>query len=135
MIDSKYKYSDITEKIIGCSFNVHKQLGNGFPEVIYHRCLEIEFNKSGLKYKTESGVPIYYDNIEVGKRRADFVVEDNVLLEIKAMQTIEDICVSQTLNYLKAFNLEVGLLVNFGEKSLKVKRFINTLKQETVKSV
>jgi len=102
MVDNKYKYSDITEKIIGCSFNVHKQLGNGFPEAIYHRCSELEFNKAGLKYKSELSKPIFYDNIEVGKRRADFVVEDLVLIEIKAVQILEDICVSQTLNYFKS---------------------------------
>jgi GxxExxY protein len=127
MVDNKYKYSEITEKIIGCSLNIHKQLGNGFPEIIYHRCLEIEFNKSGLKYKTEFDIPVFYDNIEVGKRRADFIVEDVVLVELKALQNLDDYCISQVLNYLKAFKLEVGLLINFGEKSLKFKRLINTI--------
>ena len=127
MVDSKYKYSEITEKIIGCSINIHKQLGNGFPEIIYHRCLEIEFNKAGLKYKTEFDIPVFYDNIEVGKRRADFIVDDVVLVEIKALQGLDDYCISQVLNYLKAFKLEVGLLINFGEKSLKFKRLINTI--------
>ena len=127
MVDNKYKYSDITEKIIGCSLNIHKQLGNGFPEIIYHRCLEIELNKSGLKYKTEFDIPVYYDNIEVGKRRADFIIENVVLVEIKAVQELNDYCFSQVLNYLKAFKLEVGLLINFGEKSLKFKRLINTI--------
>lgn len=127
MVDSKYKYSEITEKIIGCSLNIHKQLGNGFPEIIYHRCLEIEFNKAGLKYKTEFDIPVFYDNIEVGKRRADFIVDDVVLVEIKALQGLDDYCISQVLNYLKAFKLEVGLLINFGEKSLKFKRLISTI--------
>jgi GxxExxY protein len=127
LIDNKYKYSDITEKVIGCSLNIHKQLGNGFPEIIYHRCLEIEFKKSGLKYKTEFDIPVFYDNIEVGKRRADFIVDDVVLVEIKALQGLDDYCISQVLNYLKAFKLEVGLLINFGEKSLKFKRLINTI--------
>lgn len=126
MIDNKYKYSDITEKIIGCSLNIHKQLGNGFPEIIYHRCLEIELNKVGLNYKTEFDIPVFYDNIEVGKRRADFIVEKVVLVEIKALQELDNYCISQVLNYLKAFKIEVGLLINFGEKSLKFKRFINT---------
>lgn len=127
MIDNRNKYSEITGKIIGCSFNIHKQSGNGFPEIIYHRCLEIEFRKSGLKYKTEFEIPVFYDNIEVGKRRADFIVDDVVLLEIKALQRLDDYCISQVLNYLKAFNIEIGLLINFGEKSLKFKRLINTL--------
>jgi GxxExxY protein len=127
LIDNKYKYSDITEKIIGCSINVHKQLGNGFPEVIYKRCLEIEFKNSNLEFKKEFEIPVYYNEIEVGKRRADFIVENVVLLELKAIQNPDEYCISQVLNYLKAFKLEVGLLINFGEKSLKFKRFINTL--------
>lgn len=127
MVDNRYKYSDITEKIIGCSLNIHKQLGNGFPEIVYHRCLEIEFKKIKLAYKTEFECPIYYENIEVGKRRADFIVENVILVEIKALHGLDDYCISQVLNYLKAFNLEVGLLINFGEKSLKFKRLINTI--------
>jgi len=128
MIDNRYKYSDITEKIIGCAIKIHKELGNGFPEIIYRRCLEIEFRKIKLSYKAEFESPIYYENIEVGKRRVDFVIEDNVLLEIKALQNIDSNCISQVLNYLKAFRYEVGLLINFGEKSLTFKRLINTIK-------
>jgi GxxExxY protein len=127
VVDNKYKYSDITEKIIGCSLNIHKQLGNGFPEVIYQRCLEIEFKKSNLKFKKEFEIPVFYNNIEVGKRRADFIVENVVLVELKAIQNIDDYCISQVLNYLKAFKIEVGLLINFGEKSLRFKRLINTI--------
>jgi len=116
MIDNKYKYSDITEKIIGCAMKVHTYLGNGFQEIIYQRCLAIEFEKSHLNFKNEIGVPVFYYEREVGIRRADFIVENVVLVELKALKELDDNSTAQILNYLKAFKLEVGLLINFGEK-------------------
>ena len=116
----KLKYKDITEKIIGASFEVHKFLGNGFPEVIYQRALAHEMNESGLSFKREMEQSIYYKDIPkpIGKRRADFVVEEKVLVELKAMMEIQDAHISQTLNYLKAYKFEAALLINFGSKSL-----------------
>jgi GxxExxY protein len=119
------KYEDITEKIIGCAMKVHSALGNGFQEVIYQRCLEIEMSKQGLQSLREVEMPIYYDGQEVGTRRADFLVEDKVIVELKALTILEDVHLAQALNYLEAYNLEVGLLINFGSRSLEFKRLHN----------
>ena len=127
MIDSKYKYSDITEKIIRCAMKVHSYLGNGFPEYIYGRSLSLEFEKADINYVREIELPVYYYEKEVGIRRADFIVENVVLIEMKAIKALDENCTAQILNYLKAFKIEVGLLINFGEKSLKFKRFINKI--------
>ena len=120
------KYKDITEKIIGVSFEVHTFLGNGFQEVIYQRALAYEFHKAGLEFAREIEQDIYYKDLEkpIGTRRADFVVEGKVLVEIKAIIQLEDVHLSQTLNYLKAYKLAVGLLINFGSKSLTFKRLV-----------
>ena len=126
MIKGNYKYSDLTEKIIGCSMKVHTFLGNGFPEVIYQRSLAIELEKSGINFKRELEQDIYYDNIKVGTRIVDFLIEDRVLVELKALGEINENHYSQVLNYLKAYKLEIGLLINFGAKSLQFKRFINS---------
>jgi GxxExxY protein len=119
------KYEDITEKIIGCAMKVHSALGNGFQEVIYQRCLEIEMSKQSLHSVREVEMPIYYDGQEVGTRRADFLVEDKVMVELKALTALEDVHLAQALNYLEAYNLEVGLLINFGSRSLEFKRLHN----------
>jgi GxxExxY protein len=122
----KLKYSDITEKIIGASFEVHKFLGNGFQEVIYQRALAHEFNKSKLEFAREIEQEIFYKELEepIGTRRADFVVEGKVLVELKALVQLEDVHLVQVLNYLKAYKLEVALLINFGSKSLTFKRLV-----------
>ena len=125
MIKGDYKYSDLTEKIIGCSMKVHTFLGNGFPEVIYQRSLAIELEKSGINFNRELEQDIYYDNIKVGTRIIDFLIENKVLVELKALGEINENHYSQVLNYLKAYKLEIGLLINFGAKSLQFKRFIN----------
>jgi len=119
-----YKYKDITEKIIGCGMKVHNTLGNGFQEVIYQRALAIEFNKAGLNFARELEIPIYYDDTEIGTRRIDFLVEEKVLVELKAITKLEDVHWAQIINYLKAYKLEVGLLLNFGTKRLEFKRFV-----------
>jgi len=120
------KYGDIKEKIIGCAFEVHKFLGNGFQEVIYQRALALELTKAGLEFERELEQPIYYKEFTdlIGTRRADFVVAGKVLVELKAIITLEDVYMAQLLNYLKAYRFEVGLLLNFGSKSLTFKRLV-----------
>jgi GxxExxY protein len=120
------KYKDITEKIIGASFEVHKILGNGFQEVIYQRALAWELSQAGLSYAREFEQEIFYKELRepIGTRRADFVVEGKVLVELKAIIVLEDVHMAQVLNYLKAYKLEVGLLINFGSKSLTFKRLV-----------
>jgi len=120
------KYKDITEKIIGASFEVHKFLGNGFQEVIYQRALEWEFKQAGLDFDREIEQDIFYKQLvkPIGTRRADFVVENKVLVELKAVIQLDDVHLAQTLNYLKAYRLEVGLLINFGSKSMTFKRLV-----------
>ena len=113
---------DLTYKIIGCAMKVHNTLGNGFQEVIYQRCLAIEMGKQGLNFVREQEMSIYYDGIEVGARRVDFLVEDEVMVELKALVELEDVHLAQGLNYLSAYNLNKGLLINFGGRSLEVKR-------------
>ena len=122
-----FKYGDITEKIIGAAFRVHGTLGNGFQEVIYPRAMELEFNAIPLIYAREFEMPIYYMNQHIGTRRVDFLVEDKVLVELKALSEVNDLHFNQILNYLKAYKIEIGLLLNFGEKSLVHKRFILSL--------
>ena len=120
------KYKDITEKIIGASFEVHKFLGNGFQEVIYQRALAWELTQSGLSFQREIEQEIFYKELPepIGTRRADFVVDGKVLVELKAVIELEDVHLAQILNYLKAYRIEVGLLINFGSKSLTFKRLV-----------
>jgi GxxExxY protein len=120
------KYSDLTGKIIGASFEVHKFLGNGFQEVIYQRALAHEMRKAGLAFSREVEQDIYYKDVSepIGTRRADFIVEGVVLVELKAIDQLDDVHTAQLLNYLRAYRLEVGLLINFGGKSLTFKRMV-----------
>ena len=122
------KYGDITGKIIGASMEVHKFLGNGFQEVIYQRALAFELSQSGLFFQREISQDIYYKNVEdpIGTRRTDFIVENKVVVELKAVKELEDRHLAQVLNYLKVYKYEVGLLINFGSKSLTFKRVILT---------
>ncbi len=128
------KHKDITEKIIGASFEVHKFLGNGFQEVIYQRALAYEMSKAGLEFAREIEQEIFYKDLSepIGTRRADFVVQNKVLVELKAIIQLDDVHLAQALNYLKAYKLEIGLLINFGAKSLEFKRLI--LSQKSAKS-
>ena len=123
---SELKYKDITEKILGAAFEVHKFLGNGFPEVIYQRALAWELGQAGLSYVREIEQDIYYKQVAqpIGTRRADFVVEGKVLVELKAIGELADVHLAQVLNYLKAYKLDVALLINFGSKSLTFKRLV-----------
>ena len=104
---------------------VHRTLGIGFQEVIYQRAFAIEMTKNGLKFLREQEMPIYYDGHDIGSRRVDFFVEQRVLVEIKALTQLEKVHLAQALNYLEAFNMEIGLLINFGAKSLDYKRLVN----------
>ena len=113
---------ELTYKIIGCAMKVHSTMGNGFQEVIYQRCLAIELEKAGLKFIREQEMTIFYEGIDVGTRRADFLVENEVMLELKALIKLEDVHLAQGLNYLTAYNYDKGLLINFGSTSLEVKR-------------
>ncbi len=119
------KYEELTKKIIGCAMQVHSTLGNGFQEVIYQRCLAIEMTDAGLNYHRELEMPIHYKGHDVGTRRVDFLVEEKVMVELKAIIKLEDVHLAQALNYLEAYNLEIGLLINFGARSLEFKRLLN----------
>lgn len=123
---AELKYKDITEKILGASFDVHGFLGNGFQEVIYQRALAWEMTQRNLVFAREIEQDIFYKNLPepIGTRRADFVVEGKILVELKAIKELEDVHMAQALNYLKAYKLEVGLLINFGSKSLTFKRLV-----------
>jgi GxxExxY protein len=113
---------DLTYKIIGCAMKVHNILGNGFQEVIYQRALAIELGNANVNFVREQEMPIFYDGQDIGTRRVDFLVEDEVLVELKALIKMEDVHLAQGLNYLVAYNLDKGLLINFGAQSLEVKR-------------
>ena len=121
--ENEYKYSAITEKIIGCAMRVHTELGNGFHEIVYQRAMRVEMKLNGLNFDEELEMSVYFKNELVGKRRVDFLVEKVVLVELKALGEIGNTEFSRTINYLKAYDLEVALLINFGENSLKFKRF------------
>lgn len=125
MIKAEYKYSELTSKIIGCAMTVHSTLGNGFQEVIYQRALAIEFRLQGVCFEREKEMTIFYKGEQVGKRRVDFLVEKIIPVELKALTALTDIDLSQAINYLEAQDLEIGLLINFGAKSLEFKRVIN----------
>ena len=134
MIKEEYKYSDITEKIIGYSMKVHSTLGNGFQEVIYQRALAIELEKANIQFVRELEMPIVYEGKQIGTRRVDFLVEDKISVEIKAVTQLEKVHLAQAINYLEAYNLEVGLLINFGHTRLEFKRLINSKGESSAKS-
>jgi len=135
MINEQYKYSELTSKIIGCAMMVHKTLGNGFQEVIYQRALAIEMSLANIEYQREFEMPICYREEPIGKRRVDFLVEGVVSVELKAITKLEDVHLAQAINYLEAYNLEVGLLINFGEVSLNFKRLTNKKFIQSQKSI
>jgi GxxExxY protein len=118
------RFNKLTESIIGCSMSVHRELGSGFPEIIYQRALAVELKEAGLAFQGEIHLPVYYKSATIGARRADFLVENQVLIELKASAELTPANYAQIINYLKAYRLEVGLLINFGEASLRFKRFV-----------
>jgi len=111
---------------------VHRVLGNGFQEVIYQRALEIEMSAQGLDFTREHEMKIKYKGVDIGTRRVDFFVEDKIMVEIKALTQLEDVHLAQTKNYLEAYGLEVGLLLNFGGRSLEFKRIMNSLTKNSL---
>ena len=127
-MDTKRKpedFNDCTSRIIGCAMKVHAALGNGFQEVIYQRALEIEFSYEGLGFEREKEMPIFYREQQIGTRRVDFFVEDEIMVELKAIIILEDVHLAQAFNYLEAYNMKTGLLLNFGSRSLTFKRLTN----------
>lgn len=125
MEQDKLKYDDITRKIIGCAMQVHTILGNGFQEVIYQRALEIEMAEQALSFGREVEMPIFYKGQQIGTRRVDFFVEGLIMVELKAIIELQDVHLAQAINYLEAYTMEIGLLINFGSKSLTFKRLYN----------
>ena len=121
----------LTYKIIGCAMKVHNTLGNGFQEVIYQRCLAIELERAGIDFGREVEQTIFYDGIVVGTRRADFVVANRVVVELKAVIALADVHIAQAKNYVVAYNFDLGLLINFGAESLEYRRIFNSKRNPT----
>jgi GxxExxY protein len=121
-------HEELTRQIIGCAMKVHSSLGNGFQEVIYQRALEIEMALNKLSFQREMEMPIYYREVQIGTRRVDFFVEEKIMVELKAIIKLEDVHLAQAMNYLEAYKMEIGLLINFGSKSLEFKRVHNNKK-------
>lgn len=119
------KHEELTHNIIGCAMEVHRQLGNGFQEVIYQRALSIELHLNDIAHEREMEMPLQYKGHDIGSRRVDFFVENAIMVEIKAIITLEDVHLAQAMNYVEAYNMEIGLLINFGAKSLQFKRVHN----------
>lgn len=118
-------YEDITRRIIAAAMRVHSALGNGFQEVIYQRALEIELPYENLAFEREMEMSIFYRDMQIGTRRVDFFIEQKIMVELKAIVKLEDVHLAQAMNYLEAYKMEVGLLINFGAKSLEFKRVHN----------
>ncbi|MDD5071416.1 MAG: GxxExxY protein [Patescibacteria group bacterium] len=123
-VDNRYYKSDITAKIIQGAYKVHNFLGTGFQEVIYQRALQLEFNELGLRFEREREMPIFYKELKIGERRVDFLVDGDIMVELKALSKLEDVHIAQLMNYIEAYKVKIGLLINFGAKKLEVKRFI-----------
>lgn len=119
------KEQEITHKIIGAAMEVHKHMGNGFQEIVYQRALAIEMQLQNINFSREFVMPLEYKGYDVGKRRVDFFVEDKIMVELKAVINLEDVHLAQAMNYVEAYNLEIGLLINFGARSLQFKRVYN----------
>ena len=125
IIKGEHKHSELTGRVIGCAMAVHSALGNGFQEVIYQRALAIEMADQGLSFSREHEMPIFYKELQVGTRRADFLVANVDFLVTRGFRVGEDVHLAQAINYLEAYDLEVGLLINFGARSLQFKRVTN----------
>jgi len=129
MINKDYPESDLTGKIIGCAMEVHRILGNGFQEIIYQRALAIEMTQKGLGFSREHEMDIFYKGENIGMRRVDFFVRDKIMVELKAIKDLEDVHLAQAINYLEAYGLNIGLLINFGNTSLQFKRVMKPTKK------
>ncbi len=122
---TKEEQDKITHSIIGSAMEVHTIIGNGFQEVVYQRALSVEMNLRNIAHQREFEMPLFYKGVDVGKRRVDFLILGEIALEIKAVINLEDVHLAQGKNYLEAYNLETGLLINFGSNSLQYKRLFN----------
>jgi GxxExxY protein len=120
-----YQHTKITERIIACSFKVHSHFKNGYPEQIYQKALAVEMSNAGLSFIRECERDIVFEGVLLGTRRVDFLVENCVPVELKAVSALDDSHLAQAINYLELFELEIGLLINFGEKSLRFRRLVN----------
>ena len=129
IINENYPLSELTGKIIGCAMEVHRIMGNGFQEVVYQRCMAIEMAQQGIAFSREHEMDLTYKGCSVGTRRVDFFVENAVMVELKAVSNLEDVHLAQAINYLEAYGLNVGLLLNFGNTSLQFKRVSKPNKQ------
>ncbi len=125
MINEKYIHSEITSNILAAAFEVHSTLGCGFVESLYHKALLRELYLHKIDHESEKELPIYYKNQKVGARRADILINKQVIIELKAVSQLENIHLAQAINYLETFNLDVGLLLNFGSRKLEYKRVIH----------
>ena len=125
MIQNDTAFDDLTRRIIGCAMEVHRTLGNGFQEVIYQRALAIELELNSITFSREFEMPIFYKEVQVGTRRVDFLINDKISVELKAVIVLENVHLAQGKNYLEAYNLPTGLLINFGATSLQFKRLYN----------
>ena len=132
LIKEEYPHSALTSRIIGCAMEVHKALGNGFQEVIYQRALAHEMTLQEIQFSREHEMPVFYKGVNVGLRRVDFLIENLVPVELKALCALEDVHFAQAINYLEAYDLQVGLLINFGAKSLEFKRLRNKKYKDSV---
>lgn len=121
-MEKQYKYQDLTHDIIGAAMEVHRHLGNGFQEVIYQRALAIELGLRNISFEREKEMPLSYKGFDIGTRRVDFFIEEKIMLEIKAVIQLEDVHLAQAINYLEAYGMDIGLLINFGSPSLQFKR-------------
>jgi GxxExxY protein len=124
-------YEEMTHKIISCAMKVHSTMGNGYSEVIYQRAMNIELTNAGLKFQREMKMDVYYDNEIIGIKRVDFFVEKRIMVELKAVIDLNNYGLNQCRNYLEIANQPVGLLINFGSKSLQFKRIYNSKHPES----
>lgn len=124
----KYEHKEITEKIIGCCYTVYNKMGFGFLESVYEKCLLIELGKAGLKFQNQNPINVFYDGKPVGQFVADIVIEDAIIVELKSVQQLAKVHEAQLVNYLVATDMPVGLLINFGEEKVQVKRKVKSLK-------
>jgi len=131
MIKKEYPESELTGKIIGCAMEVHRYLGNGFQEVVYQKALSIELNMQGIAHIREQEMSLQYKGFDIGTRRVDFFVENKIMVEIKAVKELEDVHLAQAINYLEAYGLDIGLLINFGNTSLQFKRVMKPSKNQS----
>lgn len=122
MLKNEYPLSDLTGRVIGCAMEVHRIIGNGFQEVIYQRALAIEMTQNDISFSREHEMDIYYKGQRIGLRRVDFFVEGKIMLELKAVVQLDDMHLAQAINYLEIYGLDIGLLINFGNRSLQFKR-------------